>query len=562
MYREAVEERLGDTGGVSPVSIRSTVSVRGDSVAMAATFRLVDPVVLDHLRATLLIFENGVHGPTDPFGHTIYNGVTRRIYDRPIMLTAVNDTATVATTLPIGSGWNADSLRAVAYLQRTDTKEIIQGHVLELDFFASFAKRVRSVPNGNGVAIFPASITCTSNHAETLRLQPWRPFGNWAVDYLVCGDPNPKIGMTEITLSPNETCEIYVRVHTNDDVIRRTGSFKVTDVATGHAQETSLSVWNANPSILLVENDGSNGAGAAAVVNAIDAGGHPHDDHNVDLQGLPVSRTMESYDIVIWEASRHLDPDSVATGRLMTYLDQGGALFLTSSGYLNTLPANGDTFSRQYLGVDSFDLDLGYRTMYGYWGDPIGDGLTLPLHFQYPSFYKGDETYPTASAYPVLYDDIGPFPMIRNVTSSGAKTVFLAEAFEGISQTDPDPNNAKVLLTRTIDWLKSAQAADARPVSAPAGLGITEIRPNPFNATTSVRFILSPRAAQGRVRLDVFDLMGRHVAALFEGSLSPGEHMVPWDGRSEVGPKAGSGIYLARLTTCNGSVSRKVVLLK
>lgn len=68
--------------------------------------------------------------------------------------------------------------------------------------------------------------------------------------------------------------------------------------------------------------------------------------------------------------------------------------------------------------------------------------------------------------------------------------------------------------------------------------------PNPFNPRTTLRFDL-PRA--GAARLAVFDLAGRQVRTLVDGSLPPGPHAIAWDGRDDAGRPVGSGAYVARL---------------
>ncbi|MDZ7363133.1 MAG: PQQ-dependent sugar dehydrogenase, partial [candidate division KSB1 bacterium] len=68
--------------------------------------------------------------------------------------------------------------------------------------------------------------------------------------------------------------------------------------------------------------------------------------------------------------------------------------------------------------------------------------------------------------------------------------------------------------------------------------------PNPFNAATHVRFAL-PQDSE--IQLAVFDIGGRRVHELFNGSRPAGNHEVIWDGRDQEGNELSSGIYLVRL---------------
>jgi TctA family transporter len=60
-----------------------------------------------------------------------------------------------------------------------------------------------------------------------------------------------------------------------------------------------------------------------------------------------------------------------------------------------------------------------------------------------------------------------------------------------------------------------------------------------------------------RVRLAVYDLLGREVALLVDGFQVPGEHRVTFDAR-----RLASGIYFYRLIAGGQALSRKLVLLK
>jgi len=64
------------------------------------------------------------------------------------------------------------------------------------------------------------------------------------------------------------------------------------------------------------------------------------------------------------------------------------------------------------------------------------------------------------------------------------------------------------------------------------------------------------------VRLDIFDVAGRHVRTLANGWHPAGEHLRWWDRRSAAGTAAGRGIYFVCLRTPQVQGSRKLVLLR
>lgn len=101
---------------------------------------------------------------------------------------------------------------------------------------------------------------------------------------------------------------------------------------------------------------------------------------------------------------------------------------------------------------------------------------------------------------------------------------------------------------------------DATPARPAAGaLQLATGFPNPFTASTVFSFTL-PHA--GRARLAVYDVGGRHVRTLADGSRDPGSHTVRWDGRTEAGRTAPSGSYFVRLDALGESQVRTVVRLR
>jgi hypothetical protein len=86
------------------------------------------------------------------------------------------------------------------------------------------------------------------------------------------------------------------------------------------------------------------------------------------------------------------------------------------------------------------------------------------------------------------------------------------------------------------------------------GFQLSQNYPNPFNPTTEIKFQLY---AASDVKLVVYDVLGREVAALVNRSEAPGSYTVRWDAGAMP-----SGIYFYRLLTRGHSEVRKMVLVK
>ena len=83
---------------------------------------------------------------------------------------------------------------------------------------------------------------------------------------------------------------------------------------------------------------------------------------------------------------------------------------------------------------------------------------------------------------------------------------------------------------------------------------ITDIYPNPFNASTTIKYSLSNYS---NVNIAIHNLLGQEIEQLFDASQSSGYHTLIWNAGD-----IPSGIYLVRLKIGDIFLSRKVVLTK
>jgi aminopeptidase N len=83
--------------------------------------------------------------------------------------------------------------------------------------------------------------------------------------------------------------------------------------------------------------------------------------------------------------------------------------------------------------------------------------------------------------------------------------------------------------------------------------------PNPFNMQTIIQYELPE---PGMVTLEVYNVLGQRIATLAHGRQEAGSHSVPWNGKSENGLDAASGVYFYRLQAGSFTQTQKMVLLK
>lgn len=115
-------------------------------------------------------------------------------------------------------------------------------------------------------------------------------------------------------------------------------------------------------------------------------------------------------------------------------------------------------------------------------------------------------------------------------------------------------------------WVESSAPIDTLVVSLdnsrseiPDRTRLLQSYPNPFNSVTQISFSLPERE---HVRLEIFDMLGRKVSTLADGSYQAGIHQVTWDGRSMSGQSLSSGIYFYRLRADDLDQTRKMLLIK
>ncbi len=96
-------------------------------------------------------------------------------------------------------------------------------------------------------------------------------------------------------------------------------------------------------------------------------------------------------------------------------------------------------------------------------------------------------------------------------------------------------------------------------IGLPDGPQLQQNAPNPFNSETVISwFLLQP----GSARLEVYALTGQRVAVLQEGPRKAGLHRLRWDGRDDQGRPLASSVYVYRLVTGEGVLTRKLTLLR
>lgn len=280
------------------------------------------------------------------------------------------------------------------------------------------------------------------------------------------------------------------------------------------------------------------------------------------------------YDAVFWLLGDESTTDETFSAseqtKVKAYLQNGGALFVSGSEIAWDLDtgargsASDEAFLRDYLKSDYVSDDANSLSV-------TGAGIFTGLNFSYGSS-PYPEDFPDAinavnnGAVCLRYGNgQNAGVQFAGVFPGGAregKLVYLGFPFETISSTLV----RQEVLKRVLEFFFPPSNAVAEPSvhGLPQQFVLWQNYPNPFNPSTRFRFGL-PEAA--RVRLEIFDMLGRRVWVEEEKAFAAGFHEAQWRGMEAGGKLAASGNYFLRMIAENARRERfvreiRVALLK
>jgi len=269
---------------------------------------------------------------------------------------------------------------------------------------------------------------------------------------------------------------------------------------------------------------------------------------------------MMNYDIVICMTGAIRSPlvGSGDTTAFSMYLDGGGNLFISSQDWADYFSRLGVSYPKYYLWfkrtfrLELADDDAGIDTVIGSMGGPF-EGLSLTLG----GGDGADNVTDPDLIIPLTGADICMWFPDNDTACAGvcfdSCFVYFSFPWEAIdNQADRD-----TLMARVLNYLRNF--GGITDIAKPESPLILSAVPNPFNASTELGFELS---SPGDVSLDIFDISGRKVANLANGTFEDGVHELAWDGRDNTNRELPSGIYMARLVAGEKIVTKKLLLAK
>ena len=180
-------------------------------------------------------------------------------------------------------------------------------------------------------------------------------------------------------------------------------------------------------------------------------------------------------------------------------------------------------------------------------------GLSAQPNTRYLLYRKSVEGPDTEPPLEEGMDDYNPVPLPRSYVGPGPHQVI-----------DRSYDGGQWYAYRVVVVYPNGETDVSQPIYGRAPvtrleLSLSGARPNPFAASTSLRFTIP---ATARIELAIFDVAGRRIRQLVDGMAEAGEHEVIWDGRSDAGARVASGVYFAKLDTEEQDRTRRIVLTR
>jgi hypothetical protein len=278
-------------------------------------------------------------------------------------------------------------------------------------------------------------------------------------------------------------------------------------------------------------------------------------------------RVSQSY---VFEVNPYYNSQKVNTG---TYVNPPGA------GYYTWIYPNKDAMkqnkliSNQVVWIYCSKNDQSFFSTIGGSEQRFSNGNTLICSDAQGHLFEVTYGDPTTSPQ-IVWEYINP------VTEDGIKTVITDQypmynsVFRAYRYTGDHPAlrertlvKSSTITGKTPDYLTPSTIIAGISTSAenlPGGISVEQNSPNPFNPATTIRFAIAGVAAlsgsegpANKVRLAVYDLLGREVAVLVNEWKLPGSYSATWEAHG-----IASGVYIYRLTVGNLVASKKMILLR
>lgn len=249
--------------------------------------------------------------------------------------------------------------------------------------------------------------------------------------------------------------------------------------------------------------------------------------------------------------SNHILTNAEA-GRLADYLDNGGKLYMEGRTTWSDDPQTvlHPMFNMDVIEDTWFVLD----TLFGE-AETFTENMVFTFEGSNP--YNNYYVEPIVPAFLIFRTDAVDYGSAVAYDEGTYKTIGSTSEFGGLVNGEP-PSTRAQLMTEYLDFFGDILTSTGEPGSH-AEAGNVTVYPNP--AVNEVHFSIDLNMA-AEVALEVFNVNGQRVATVYNGRMSDGQQNVSWNGFDNAGQEVSGGLYFYQLTTPEGTVSGKIMLVK
>ncbi|MDA0986462.1 MAG: M6 family metalloprotease domain-containing protein [Bacteroidetes bacterium] len=248
---------------------------------------------------------------------------------------------------------------------------------------------------------------------------------------------------------------------------------------------------------------------------------------------------------------------------LINFIKRGGNVFITGQNIAEDFSIRQSTLASRLL-KSSFtkNVFLG-RTLFGIQSNGMGailNQITLGGIGAIGNQTSPDELNNNGSMPIFRWNDAegGGFGGVwwKDQTANG-KLLFWSFGIEAIPDSVADLTvTSRKAITTVFNWFDGLVSTPdvSKNNLIPQKLELLNNYPNPFNPTTSIKFGIP---LSGKVKIKIYDLLGRMVSLILDEELIAGYHSINFDAS-----KLSSGTYIYKIETSEKSLSKKMMLLK
>lgn len=332
-----------------------------------------------------------------------------------------------------------------------------------------------------------------------------------------------------------------------------TGGVRLTFSSPGGYSDTQTLEFRIGRGRLLIVDDDNGQTYEQYYVSSATTSGFSSDAWSVLRDGAVTSAELSQYEAVIWSCGNEQTATLTAADRttLETFLNGGGNLILIGQNIDEDL--RGTAFYADYLHAQS-GMAAGGNQLNGVAGDPVADGMSLLL--------RGGGCAGNGELSPSQIVPLGDAAAMFNYTSGGTGAIryagvyrlayfaFALESACGLGES----TRHEAVIAGVLNWMNVLESDERAAPTVPHAVRLHASYPNPFNSATTILFDLS---APQRVKLAVYDVLGRQAAVLLDGYVDAGQHQFLFDASRLAG-----GVYFVRLSAPQFTQSQKIMFIK